>query len=163
MSPSDAAERGTYVPSGVKWKKACCINQWQKHESLTPFICGWGALALLWRLQKRRKENPRSILLRNNIEQKKPPHNESDCPPKGHVRWQNMISLFTIDTVQQAKHIQSSTRDNIFPCPKPKLPYNVLGKRAGHASERVKIPPTLTSTINYTSKIGDIGKKQVAL
>ena len=40
---------------------------------------------------------------------------------------------------------------------------NVLGKRAGHASERVKIPPTLTSTIDYTSKIGDIGKKQVAL
>jgi hypothetical protein len=41
--------------------------------------------------------------------------------------------------------------------------HNVLGKRAGHASEWVKISPTLTSTVNYTSKIKDIGKKQVVL
>lgn len=41
----------------------------------------------------------------------------------------------------------------------PSCRFNVLGKRAGHASERVKISPSLTLTINYTSKIEDIGKK----
>jgi hypothetical protein len=43
--------------------------------------------------------------------------------------------------------------------------YNVtlLGRRADHASERIKISPTLPLTDNYTSKIGDIGKKQLVL
>ena len=41
--------------------------------------------------------------------------------------------------------------------------YNVLGKRADHASERIKIPPTLPSTINHKSNIEDIGKKQFVL
>ena len=40
---------------------------------------------------------------------------------------------------------------------------NVFGKRADHASERIKISPTLPSTINYRSKIEDIGKKQLVL
>jgi hypothetical protein len=43
------------------------------------------------------------------------------------------------------------------------LPYNVLGKRAGQASEPVKISPTLPSTINYRSNIGDIETKQLVL
>jgi hypothetical protein len=40
---------------------------------------------------------------------------------------------------------------------------NVLGKRAGQASEPVKISPTLPSTINYRSNIGDIETKQLVL
>ena len=40
---------------------------------------------------------------------------------------------------------------------------NVLGKRAGQASEWVKISPTLPLIIDYTTKTGDIGKKQAAL
>jgi hypothetical protein len=41
--------------------------------------------------------------------------------------------------------------------------HNVLGKRAGQASEPVKISPTLPSTINYRSNIGDIETKQLVL
>jgi hypothetical protein len=40
---------------------------------------------------------------------------------------------------------------------------NVLGKRAGQASEPVKISPTLPSTINYRSNIGEIETKQLVL
>jgi hypothetical protein len=40
---------------------------------------------------------------------------------------------------------------------------NVLGKRAGQASEPVKISPTLPSTINYRSNIRDIETKQLIL
>jgi len=40
---------------------------------------------------------------------------------------------------------------------------NVLGKRAGQASEPVKILHILPSTINYTSNIEDIETKQIAL
>jgi hypothetical protein len=40
---------------------------------------------------------------------------------------------------------------------------NVLGKRAGHASELVRILPILPLIINYTTKLEDIGKKQVVL
>jgi hypothetical protein len=40
---------------------------------------------------------------------------------------------------------------------------NVLGKRAGHASELVRISPILPLIINYTTKLEDIGKKQVVL
>ena len=43
------------------------------------------------------------------------------------------------------------------------LQNNVLGKRAGHASELVRISPTLPLIINYTTKIEDIGKKQIVL
>jgi hypothetical protein len=40
---------------------------------------------------------------------------------------------------------------------------NVLGKRAGQASEPVKILHTLHSTTHYTSNIEDIETKQIAL
>jgi hypothetical protein len=46
---------------------------------------------------------------------------------------------------------------------KSSICYNVLGKRAGQASEPVKISPTLPSTINYRSNIGDIETKQLVL
>jgi hypothetical protein len=48
-------------------------------------------------------------------------------------------------------------------CPLHVTTYNVLGKRAGQASEPVKISPTLPSTINYRSDIGDIETKQLVL
>jgi hypothetical protein len=41
--------------------------------------------------------------------------------------------------------------------------YNVLGKRAGQASEPVKILHILHSTTHYTSNIEDIETKQIAL
>jgi hypothetical protein len=40
---------------------------------------------------------------------------------------------------------------------------NVLGKRAGQASEPVKILHILHSTTHYTSNIEDIETKQIAL
>jgi len=40
---------------------------------------------------------------------------------------------------------------------------NVLGKRAGQASEPVKILHILPSTTDYTSKVEDIETKQIVL
>jgi hypothetical protein len=40
---------------------------------------------------------------------------------------------------------------------------NVLGKRAGQASEPIKILHILPSTTDYTSKVEDIETKQIVL
>jgi hypothetical protein len=50
-----------------------------------------------------------------------------------------------------------------YPNPEILASDNVLGKRAGHASELVRILPILPLIINYTTKLEDIGKKQVVL
>jgi hypothetical protein len=76
----------------------------------------------------------------------------------------NMVCLLYSTTRRRMRLIQRFIRHSSLPQPEPSMgTCNVLGKRAGQASEPVKISPTLPSTINYRSDIGDIETKQLVL
>jgi len=88
---------------------------------------------------------------------------------QGHkfVIWRVMVGRVVVFSATARGH---SLVQKYVPGPRP-LGYstkfestcNVLSTRADHASERIKILPTLPSTMNYKTNIRAIGKKQLAL